>query len=168
MIQKLAPRLAAAVLISAVIVGCSAPSTSDSAASDTVPAFTPDTLSEYVGQVVILNFWASWCMPCVVEMPALEAIYQEYHDDGVVVLGVNVTDSSDTILAFVREHGLTFPVLRDPRQEAMKANNIRVVPTTLFIDREGQIQQRKLGAMSASFLREQVESLLNSALSIHN
>ena len=100
-------------------------------------------------------------MPCVVEMPALEAIYQEYQDDGVVVLGVNVTDNSDTILAFVSEHGLTFPVLRDPRQEAMKAKNVRVLPTTFFIDRQGQIQERKLGAMTESFLREQVESLLN-------
>ncbi len=91
----------------------------------------------------------------------MEAIYQEYQGDGVVVLGVNVSDGSDAILAFVREHGLTFPVLRDPVQEAMKTYDIRVLPTTFFIDRQGQIQQRKLGAMSASFLKEQIESLLN-------
>jgi thiol-disulfide isomerase/thioredoxin len=163
MIQKLAPCLVAAVLISAVIAGCSAPSqpTSETSASATVTDFTSDTLNEYLGEVVILNFWATWCMPCVVEMPALEAIYQEYHDDGVVVLGVNVTDSSADILAFAREHGLTFPVLRDPGQQAMRANDIRVLPTTFFIDRQGQIQQHKLGSMSESFLQEQVEFLLN-------
>ncbi len=163
MIKKLAPRLVIAVLISAVIAGCSAPSqsTSETADSTAVAAFTADTLSDYSGQVVILNFWATWCMPCVVEMPALAAIYQEYQGDGVVVLGVNVSDGSDAILAFVREHGLTFPVLRDPVQEAMKTYDIRVLPTTFFIDRQGQIQQRKLGAMSASFLKEQIESLLN-------
>ena len=163
MIQKVAPRLVAAVLISAVIVGCSAPqeSPSETSAPVTVADFTPDTLNEYLGEVVILNFWATWCMPCVVEMPALEAIYQEYDDDGVVVLGVNVTDSSPDILAFVGEHRLTFPVFQDPGQQAMRANNIRVLPTTFFIDRQGQIQQRKLGSMSESFLKEQVESLLN-------
>jgi thiol-disulfide isomerase/thioredoxin len=125
-----------------------------------LPEYSSQTLKEYLGQIVVVNFWATWCLPCRMEMPALEAVYQSYHDDGVVVLGVNVGDSNADIVAFAEEEGLTFPLLRDPLRQVARASNVRVIPTTLFIDRQGEEQHRTLGSVTESLLREQIQALL--------
>ncbi len=153
------------------IVGCGGqPQSTPSQTSQLPPVddFTSETLGEYRGKVVVLNFWAAWCLPCRAEMPTLEAVYQEYRDQGVVVLGVNVSEHREEIIAFAQKYGLTFPMLRDPQQQAIRAHNVRVLPTTFFLDRQGDVHCweeeqtcRKLGAMTEGFVKQQVETLVD-------
>lgn len=158
MTHKTALRAFITALILIASIGCSSqPQPSE---LQSIDDFTVEKLNEYQGKVVILNFWAVWCGPCRIEMPGLEAVYQQYRDQGVVVLAVNVSESSADITNYARKLGLTFPILRDSQQEAMRTYNVRVLPTTLFIDRQGQVRQRKLGTMTKSFMMQQIESLL--------
>ena len=159
MTHKAALRASAATLILVAIIGCS--SQPQSSELQSTEDFTVEKLNEYQGKVVLLNFWAIWCKACRTEMPDLEAAYQEYRDQGVVVLGVNVTESIADITDYARELGLTFPILRDSEQKAMKTYNVRVLPTTFFIDQQGQLRHRQPGAMSKSVITQRITSLLD-------
>jgi peroxiredoxin len=158
MAHKAALRTFATMLILVAIIGCSPQSQPSELQS--IDDFTVERLNEYRGQVVVLNFWAMWCRPCRVEMPDLEAVYQEYREQGVVVLAVNVSESSADIANFAKELGLTFPILRDSKQEAMREYNVRILPTTYFIDRKGQVRHNRVGTMTKSVMTKQIESLL--------
>ena len=121
------------------------------------------TLSEYEGQVVIVNFWATWCGPCRAEMPALQAIYDEYQDDGLVLLAVNQDESPATINAFITEHDLTFPILLDDILQISRLYEIEAYPSTFFIDRRGRIRNSEFGGpMSKSFIESQILNLLDN------
>jgi thiol-disulfide isomerase/thioredoxin len=98
------------------------------------------------GKVVVVNFWASWCAPCVEELPVLGALALRGRDD-VVVLGVNYMEPRSTIDAFAREHPLPYPVLRDRDGAAFKAWTAGVMPTTVLIDRQGRARWRTAGAI---------------------
>jgi len=91
----------------------------------------------------------------------MDAAYQKYRQSGVVVIGVNVSESGEDILSFANQESLSFPMLRDPGQQAARTYNVRVLPTTLFIDRSGEIRTRKLGAMTETFVSETIEALLD-------
>lgn len=86
------------------------------------------------GSPVVINFWASWCTPCREEAPVLEAKWQEYKDDGIKVIGVNVQDSLSDAKAFTSEFGLTFPSVRDRNLDLYNAFGVRGLPETFFID----------------------------------
>jgi len=159
MTQKAALRAFATALILVTIIGCS--SQPQSSELQSIEDFTIEKLNEYRGKVVLLNFWAIWCKACRTEMPDLETAYQEYRDQGVVVLGVNVSESSGDITDYAQELGLTFPLLRDSEQKAMKTYNVKVLPTTFFIDQQGQLRHRQPGAMSKSFIIQRIGSLLD-------
>jgi len=151
------------ISIVAAIVGCGMASQTapgQSSVASEMEDFAAEKLDDYLGQVVVVNFWATWCLPCRSEMPSLEAVYQKFRESGVIVLGVNVSDTSDQIVAFAREHRLTFPMLRDPRQQAARSLGIRMLPTTLILDQFGELQHRILGATTASQLSEQIEAVL--------
>ncbi len=135
------------------------------------PDFTLDTLdgkritlSELRGKIVVVNFWATWCLPCRAETPALEKSYAQYKDSGVVVLGVNLTnqDVVSEVESFVQEFKLTYPILLD--REGSISNSlyqIRGLPTTFFINREGIIRTVLVGGpMSETFIRSKIEALL--------
>jgi len=152
------------MLILAATVGCSSqpqPTLPQPSQLQSIEDFTVEKLSEYRGKVVVLNFWAIWCPFCHTEMPDLEAFYRQYRNQGVVVLAVNVSESSADIIAFAQKLGLTFPILRDSEHKAIATYNIRSLPTTLFIDRQGQVQSRQVGAMKKSFIVQQIELLLD-------
>jgi peroxiredoxin len=128
---------------------------------------TPDgskvTLSELRGQIVLINLWATWCPPCRAEMPALENSYKQYKDSGVVILGVNVTnqDSEKDVPSFVEEFGLTFPILLDRDGSVSALYQLRGLPTTYFVNREGIIRTVVVGGpMSETFIRSKIEALL--------
>ena len=123
--------------------------------------FSAERLEKYRGQVVVLNFWAIWCKPCRSEMPDLQAVYEEYQDRGVVIVGLNVAESSEDIVAFAQENAITFPLFRDVGQQFMQTNEVRVLPTTFFIDRDGQIKLRLLGVLSQGLVGRQIEALLD-------
>ena len=97
-------------------------------------------LSDYKGQVVLLNFWASWCGPCRQEMPLLEGLYQKYKDLGVVFLGINVQAQSDKAFEFLQKVPVTFPILLDTESTVSQLYKIDAMPTTVIIDRDGNIR----------------------------
>ena len=121
------------------------------------------TLSELRGKIVIINLWATWCPPCRAEMPALENVYKQYKDSGVVILGLNVTnqDSEKDIPPFVKEFGLTFPILLDRDGSVSALYQLRGLPTTYFVNREGIIRTVVVGGpMKETFIRSKIEALL--------
>lgn len=105
-----------------------------------------EKLSDYKGQVVFLNFWATWCGPCRSEMPAMEEVYRELKDDGFVILAVDLAEETQTVQDFVDDYGLTFPVLLDQTGQVGGMYDARSIPTTYLVDRDGNILGRAIGA----------------------
>ncbi len=121
------------------------------------------SLADYRGQVVMINFWATWCTPCRTEMPAIEKVYQEYKDQGFVVLGLNTTfqDSEGEVRAFVNELGLNFPIILDRSGEVSREYQLRGLPSTFFVDRKGVIQSVVIGGpMNEALIQSTVETML--------
>lgn len=120
-------------------------------------------LSDLRGQGVLVNLWATWCPPCRAEMPAIEKIYNEYKDDGLVVLAVNMTyqDTFSNIGPFADEYALTFPILLDETGGVGSAYQLRSLPSSFFINREGIINEVVIGGpMAEALLRTRVEEIL--------
>jgi cytochrome c biogenesis protein CcmG/thiol:disulfide interchange protein DsbE len=120
-------------------------------------------LSELKGQAVLVNMWATWCPPCRAEMPAIEAMYQEYKDQGLVVLAINHTfqDNPLDITPFTDEYGLTFPILLDETADTARAYQVRSLPSSYFINRQGIINEVIIGGpMSEALLRTKIEEIL--------
>ena len=97
-------------------------------------------LSEYRGDVVMVNFWATWCGPCRQEMPLLDELYSRYERVGFSLLGVNIDDDSRKAMNMVSDLGVSFPVLFDARKEVSKLYEVEAMPVTVLIDREGTIR----------------------------
>ncbi|MFB3819718.1 MAG: TlpA disulfide reductase family protein [Candidatus Methylomirabilales bacterium] len=102
-------------------------------------------LSDFHGRVVFLNFWATWCVPCRVEMPAMERLYQEFKGQGFVILAVNVQEGEAAVRAFVEELKLTFAIVLDPEGRAARAYQVRGLPATYLIGRKQTIAGRAMG-----------------------
>lgn len=122
-------------------------------------------LSDYKGKIVFLNFWATWCPPCVGEMPHIEELYKEYKssDEDVIILGVAIPNigqegSKEDITEFLNSNGYTFPVVFDNTAEVIEQYGISAFPTTYIIDREGNIKGYIPGAMDKSTMK----SIINS------
>lgn len=117
-------------------------------------------LSELRGKTVVLNFWATWCPPCRAEMPTLERIAQEYADQDVILLGINLNflDKAAEIQAFLEKYGITFPILLDRQGEVARLYEISALPTTFFIGPDGMIRYVVIGGpISEVTLRIQIE-----------
>jgi peroxiredoxin len=125
--------------------------TSSLAASDLAGQPAPDfalksstgenlRLSEYRGDVVMINFWATWCGPCRQEMPLLDQLYSRYQRVGFSLLGVNIDDDSSRAMDMIRELGVSFPVLFDSRKEVSKLYDVDAMPVTVLVDREGNVR----------------------------
>ncbi len=97
-------------------------------------------LSELAGNVVLINFWASWCGPCLQEMPLLNKIHNKYEPLGFTVLGVNVEQNSDKARAFLAERGVDFPVLLDTKNQVSQLYDVVAMPTTVMVDRDGNMR----------------------------
>jgi len=97
-------------------------------------------LSEHRGDVVMVNFWATWCGPCRQEMPLLDELYSRYQRVGFSLLGVNIDDNSSKAMNMISELGVSFPVLFDNRKEVSKLYNVDAMPVTVIIDREGTVR----------------------------
>lgn len=119
------------------------------------------TLADYKGQTVVLNFWGSWCAPCVKEMPALQEQWKKWESQGVVVVGVNVGEDQMTVRNFAESVGVEFPILMDPDREAVHSYGISPLPTTIFIDPKGRIETIHIGQLDLSTLNAQIGKLVN-------
>ena len=97
-------------------------------------------LSEYRGDVVMINFWATWCGPCRQEMPLLDELYSRYQRVGFNLLGVNIDDDSRRAMQMVEELGVNFPVLFDARKEVSKLYEVEAMPVTVIVDRRGTVR----------------------------
>jgi cytochrome c biogenesis protein CcmG/thiol:disulfide interchange protein DsbE len=113
------------------------------------------SLADLRGKAVVINFWASWCGPCKDEAPVLEAAWREHRDEGLVVLGVDFNDLRSDALAFMRDVGMTYPVVYDRGGSLVAKYGATAVPETFFVDRQGRLVGRRIaGAVNA---REEFE-----------
>jgi cytochrome c biogenesis protein CcmG, thiol:disulfide interchange protein DsbE len=119
---------------------------------DTAPNFSittsagdPMTPRNFGGKVLVLNFWASWCAPCVEEAPSLEEFAKTFKDSGVVVLGVSVDRNEQAYQTFVKRFGLTYPMARDPQQNLSYLYGTYKIPESYIIDRNGKVVRKYAG-----------------------
>jgi len=120
-------------------------------------------LSALRGQAVLVNLWATWCPPCREEMQTMEKVYQEYKDQGFTVLAVNMTYQDDplAVTPFVKEQGLTFGILLDETGEMANTYQLRSLPSSYFIRRDGMINEVVIGGpMAEALLRTRIEDIL--------
>lgn len=127
------------------------------------PDFTASTLSgepvhlsDYHGQVVMLNFWATWCPPCRAEMPAIQAAYEQYHDQGFMVLAINNAEQPDQIQPFADAFALRFPVVLDTQGRLSQIFGVNGYPTSLFIAPDGEIYARHSGMLTPQQLERYI------------
>ena len=130
--------------------------------------------SEFRGQVVLLNFWATWCRPCLEEMPVLDRLHNQYRESGFTVLGINIEDTAESnkfneVKAFVRDRKVTFPILYDAQKHSVRLVEQQIMkrgmglPTTLLIDRAGNARYLHEGYMPGDEddYRQLVDQLVN-------
>jgi cytochrome c biogenesis protein CcmG/thiol:disulfide interchange protein DsbE len=133
----------------------------------TAPAFRlggldgpPVGLSELRGQVVVVNFWASWCTECHTEQDALNSTWSRFRDSGVTVLGVDFQDTTPDARAYMGSLGISYPVVEDKDSSTALAYGLRGVPETFVIDQTGRIADRVIGPVNADQLAGQINGLL--------
>jgi len=157
--QGLKVILALALVLGLILAGCS--SGTEVAQGPQVDKLAPDfqlqtldgqavSLGDFRGNPVLLNFWATWCGPCRFEMPFIQEIFEkkEWSDTGLVILAIDIGESPSEVKEFMENYDLSFPVLLDTNQDVALKYNIRAIPTTFFIDKDGIIQDIKVGAFS--------------------
>ncbi len=117
-------------------------------------------LEAFRGQVVVVNFWASWCEPCKQEHPVLRAVWERYRERGVVLVGVDFEDTERDALAFARDNGGDWPVVADPGSRTAIAYGVFGVPETFVIAPDGTIVAKTVGAVTYEWLTDEIESAL--------
>lgn len=118
------------------------------------------SLSDYRGQVVLVNNWATWCPPCQSEMPELQAYYQAHSTQGFIIVAIESGENAATVAAFARQLGLTFPVWLDPHGAALDAFKNWDLPSSYVIDRQGSLRMRWTGPVNQAALEEYLTPLL--------
>lgn len=168
------PYLVAAAIVPLLLLGVlgvvlisRAPSASPTAIGRPAPDFTvadldgnPIRLADLRGRPVIVNFWASWCGPCVEEFPLLNAAAAAHVDDGLVVVGIVFRDRSEAARDFMARNGGTWPSAMDPGERVATDYGILGAPETYFIGRDGAIVARQIGQISASSLNEKLAAII--------
>ncbi len=116
-------------------------------------------LSDYRGQGVFLNFWATWCKPCEREMPYIEKSYQEFKDKGVKVLSVDVGESDVAVNNFINKHKLSFPVMIDKDTQVQTAYGIDPLPITFLINKDGEVIRSHVGQLTQATVNQFMEEI---------
>jgi len=136
---------------------------------DAAPGFNLTTddgsgfrLEDYRGKLVLLNFWATWCAPCVEEMPSLNNIHQRFQDNGLVVLGVSVDEDREAYQQFLTRAGVAFPTVREPERSISSRYGTMKYPETYLVNREGIVIRKYVGA--ENWERPEIVNYLSSIL----
>jgi cytochrome c biogenesis protein CcmG/thiol:disulfide interchange protein DsbE len=120
-------------------------------------------IADYRGKWVLVNLWASWCVPCREEAPVLEHWWRDHRDEGVTVLGINVQDNSDDALAFLREFKTTYPQLRSVGDERSEAFGSTGVPENFLVDPKGKLALIWRGPVDKGFLEDSVDPIVEGS-----
>ena len=120
----------------------------------------PVKMADYKGKVVLLNFWATWCGPCKVEIPAFVELYAQYKDKGLVIVGVSVDDSPEQLQAFMKEFRMNYPVLQMEPDFETAYGPFYGYPTSFFIARDGSICKKHLGPATKEQFEREIKALL--------
>ena len=156
-------------LLGLLLAGCGSFSTPLPALDGTEPVPditlpTPDgemiSLSDYQGQVVFLNFWGTYCPPCVDELPDLQAVYEELQSEDFVIIGLNAEEKPEKVKAFVEENGITFPIIISDDATINPVYQLKHMPTTWFIDKNGILRGKIEGQMSKDMALKIANKLL--------
>jgi cytochrome c biogenesis protein CcmG/thiol:disulfide interchange protein DsbE len=129
----------------------------------TLPGPGRGSIAEQRGKWVLVNLWASWCIPCREEAPELEGFYRRHRDDGVTVVGINVQDNRDDALAFLRSHPTSYPQLRSVGDERSAAFGSTGVPENFLVDPRGRLALIWRGPVDDRFLRDRVDPLIEGS-----
>jgi cytochrome c biogenesis protein CcmG/thiol:disulfide interchange protein DsbE len=121
------------------------------------PVHFPD---QHRGQIVAIHFWANWCPHCLGEMPALDPVYRQYRDQGLVFLAINVLEKPDAVRAFIKTTGVSYEVLLDPEGEVMRRYGAMGLPATFMVDRQGIIRSRVIGESTPEVFESMIKKLL--------
>lgn len=130
------------------------------------PAFTLDdlegkkaSLSDYKGKPLIINFWATWCIPCIKEMPDLEKLYKERKDEGLELLMINVKESKEVVKKYIEKGGFSFRVLLDKNGDVLREYQVFGLPSTFFIDEKGIVQYSYMGELTVGITKMGLKSI---------
>lgn len=162
--------LAVGLVLVVVVAACSAPDTNildgitegKRARDFELQALdgTSVSLSDFEGDVVLVNLWATWCPPCTAEIPDLEDAYRKYKDEGFVILGVNVQEKAEDVAPFVAGMDMTYPILLDEAGKVMSDYRVNGLPMSFIVKRDGTIHVRHLGFLSKSTLNTYLAQVL--------
>ncbi len=151
---------------SATVVVLDAPTATPLPEGRTAPVFSLPglddklhRLTDYRGKQVALNFWATWCVPCRLEMPLLEKTYQRLQGSGVVVIGINMGEAVSPVRQYVEDLHITFPILLDADQTAAAQYQVIGLPTTFFIDGQGIVRASQVGPLDEDSLQSYLDRL---------
>ncbi len=160
--------LASVVTTGLLITSCSSGTSQAPIVGKSAPDFQLEnldgqfiSLSSLKGKPMLINFWATWCPPCRLEMPYLQQIYDEWSAKGLVMVSVNMGESASTVINFMKSYSLSFPVLLDTRQNVAAKYNIRGIPTTFFVDKDGIIRDVIIGGFQS---KAQIEARLEKII----
>lgn len=150
-----------------VVLGADSSEALEAAPDFRLPRLNGETLrlSDYRGQVVLLNFWATWCPPCRAEVPDLIELQRELGPDGLEVIGVSLDEEGfEAVRPFAEQHGITYPLVVDDGSVAAEYGSLYALPTTLVIDKQGRIARRVIGLFPTEEMRPVLEELLAEAV----
>lgn len=119
-------------------------------------------ITDYRGQVLLVNNWATWCPPCRAEMPTLEAYFQDHRKEGFTLIGIEAGDARDEVAEFVAQYDLSFPVWLDPQSDSLRGFYNASLPNSYVIDRQGTVVLGWTGAISREMLEKHVTPLLEN------
>lgn len=117
-------------------------------------------LSDYKGKIVLVNFWAAWCVPCTEEIPQFVKLQDKYRNQGLQVIGISIDDTESELRDFYRKHNMNYPVIPGDQKTADAFGGVLGLPTTFIIDRDGHIRERQVGSTNFQTLEQQVSRLL--------